>query len=143
MRRRDGEVLSVLDRRCSRSAAEHSLVVVHTVVGLAAVVGGVLLVDDRLGVPDAWLLRTPFDSWLIPGALLALGIGSTQVAAALLLGIGDPQGRPASMLASVALLWWAVVQGLVLPGTHAVEVLLLGIGLLCAAAAKHLPRLGA
>ena len=73
---------------------------VHAVVGLAAVVGGIGLVRNGLGMPEEWLLSTPFDTWLIPGVLLALGVGGSQLLAAVLLAAHDPQARSASMVDS-------------------------------------------
>lgn len=131
---------SVTGRLRSRSATEHVLAAVHGVVGVAAVIGGIGLVRNGLGMPKDWLLSTPFDTWLIPGVLLAIGVGGSQLLAAVLLGAHDPQARAASMVAGVGLATWIVVQSALLHRYHPFSPALFAVGVSTAAVAKRLPR---
>ncbi len=119
---------SVTGRVRARPAVEHVLAAVHAVVGLAAVVGGIGLVRNGLGMPEEWLLSTPFDTWLIPGVLLALGVGGSQLLAAVLLAAHDPQARSASMVAGIGLATWIVVQSVLLHRYHPFSPALFALG---------------
>jgi hypothetical protein len=124
----DGGMTSVTGRVRARPAVEHVLAAVHAVVGLAAVVGGIGLVRNGLGMPEEWLLSTPFDTWLIPGVLLALGVGGSQLLAAVLLAAHDPQARSASMVAGIGLATWIVVQSVLLHRYHPFSPALFALG---------------
>lgn len=134
-------MMSVAGRMRSRPAVEHGLTAVHTVVGVAAVAAGMGLVRNGLGLSEELLLSTPFDNWFLPGVLIALGIGGSQVLAAALLAAHDPQARAASMAAGVVLACWTVLQSLLLHRVEPLELALFVVGLTTAAVAKRLPRL--
>ena len=51
-------------------------------VGVNAVYGGIGLIVNGMGMPDDWLERTPFDSWLLPGIALLVTVALPQFAAA-------------------------------------------------------------
>jgi len=134
-------MMSLAGRLRSRPAVEHVLAAVHAVVGFAAVGGGIGLVRNGLGMPEEWLLSTPFDNWVIPGVLLAIGVGGSQLLAAALLSTHDPQARSASMAAGVGVAAWIVLQSLLLHRFHPIAPVMFCVGVLEAATAKHLPRL--
>jgi len=90
--------------------ARITLVVLQTLMGLAAVASGpALIVTNGLGMPPGWMEGSPFGSYTVPGlVLLAIGLINLTGAFAVLRRL--PWGAPAS--AGAGLLWvgWFVVQ---------------------------------
>lgn len=101
-------------------------------LAVSAIVGGLALLlnrhDDPLGIPKAWLERTPFDSFLVPGLTLVgcFGLGSLGVIA----GIfgGRRWAGPAARLLAVGLIGWIVVQTLLLRMVNRLHLLYGGLG---------------
>jgi hypothetical protein len=60
------------------------LVAVEIIIAVNAVYGGIGLIRDRMGMPDEWLERTPFTSWLWPGVFLLLVIAVPMAVAAVM-----------------------------------------------------------
>lgn len=79
-------------------------------VGAAAVYGGLGLMISGLGMPDEWLERTPFDTWLLPGVALLLLVAAPQLGAAAALVIDRGRADRAGILAGLVLMGWIVVQ---------------------------------
>ena len=97
--------------------------VLHLVVALTAVAGGLTLVigtliGDTSGVlvPAAdYLTGSPFPNYLVPGVLLAAVVGGTQALAGILTLL-DRAGWPVgSAVASFGLAIWVFVQMTIIP----------------------------
>ncbi|MBN1409756.1 MAG: hypothetical protein JW969_02855 [Spirochaetales bacterium] len=62
-----------------------SLLILLFFNALSAIGGGIgLVVSDGLGMPKSWLTGSPFDSFLVPGIILAVIVGGTNLAAAVM-----------------------------------------------------------
>jgi hypothetical protein len=88
----------------------HLLSVLHAVVALNAVGGGIYGLTGAAGVPVEWLEHTPFPSYLIPSLILLLVVGGTQVAASLSVAARTPRARRVSLAAGAILLGWIGTQ---------------------------------
>lgn len=63
-------------------AARVALVVLQTLMGLAAAGGGIgLILTNELGMPSEWMENSPFGSYTIPGLVL-LFVGCANLAGA-------------------------------------------------------------
>jgi uncharacterized membrane protein (UPF0136 family) len=79
--------------------------------GLSAVLGGVLGVfANGAGVPVSYLQHTPFTSYLVPGLLLGIVIGGTQVIAAVLIHLKQAWGLPAAVVAGLGMICWIFAE---------------------------------
>ena len=125
------------------------LTVLAALTGITAVAGGGALVvgavtSSTLGgaVPDrSFLGGSPFASYLVPGLVLAVVVGGTQLLAAVLVGRGAPSGPLWAAIAGFGLLIWIFVQMMFVPfsllqavyfaaGLAELGLVLLGRGLL-------------
>lgn len=115
--------------RSPRPPAVRALVVLHAVLGVGAIGGGLTLIADpsggRMAMPLAVLDGTPFSSFLVPGLILFLVLGVVPVLTGLALwfrpdvalfsAVEDRTKLHVALLASVAvgvaLVIWIVVQG--------------------------------
>jgi hypothetical protein len=79
-------------------------------MGANALAGAWYAVAGAPGVPTAWLSRTPFDDYRIPGMVLGTAVGGSQLLASALLARGAPSAKRASVAAGAVLLAWIVVQ---------------------------------
>ncbi len=81
------------------------LIVLDAVVGLTAIGGGIALAAGLEGArfPAEWLKATPFSSYRIPGLILAVAVGGSAAAAAVLTITTPLAGTWVSMLAGVIL----------------------------------------
>ena len=86
------------------------LSVLHSLVALNAVGGGIYGLTGAAGVPVEWLEKTPFSSYLIPSFILLLVVGGTQIAAGLAVAARTPRSRRVSLVAGTILLGWIVTQ---------------------------------
>ncbi len=81
---------------------------------LTAIGGGIGLLITGLGMPKSQLEGTPFDSFLVPGLLLAIAVGGSLATAAVsLLQRVRWQGRMA-MVSGGVMLGWIVVESLMI-----------------------------
>ena len=83
---------------------------VAAVVAALALVGGLRMIHDGFGMPDRWLAGTGFDSWVLPGIALLVGVAVPQAAAAVLVARRRPVAVVVAVLAGTALVLWIVVQ---------------------------------
>ena len=80
-------------------------------VGVTAVLGGVELVTGYpVQQPVEWLAGTPFDSYLVPGLLLAAAVGGSAVLAFVAAIRSDPRWPRAAIVAGVVLCGWIVAE---------------------------------
>ncbi|MBK7075515.1 MAG: hypothetical protein IPH44_24810 [Myxococcales bacterium] len=92
--------------------------ILFLLTGLAAVIGGGLLVvrpdGGWLGMSRALLEETPFGSFLIPGLVLALVVGGSQLAAGLALVQRRSNDVRLALAAALVLAGWIAIQALML-----------------------------
>jgi hypothetical protein len=95
----------------------------------SAVGGGVLGVfANGAGVPLAYLKSTPFDSYLLPGLLLGIVVGGTQLVAAILLQRRHPYGLLAAAIAGFGMVVWIFVELAVISEYSPLQTLYLAVG---------------
>ena len=117
------------------------LVVLQLLVGVSAVTGGLLMLAGNMELEQAWLQKTPFSNWTIPGIALLLlpGVGELVAAAAVL-----ARWRYARLLAifsGLGLVAWILVQLLWMQVFHPVMHPLVGsIGIAIAVLGWLLPQ---
>jgi hypothetical protein len=92
-----------------------TLFVVNLLVALTAIFGGVALATGVDKFPGAWLVGTPFRSYLIPGLTLTVVVGGSAVVAAIAILRRVAADALSSMLAGVILLGWLAGERLILP----------------------------
>ena len=97
-------------------------------VGVNAVYGGIGLIVNGMGMPDDWLERTPFDSWLLPGLALLVTVALPQFAAAWVVLRRDPRGPLVGMAVGAALVVWILVQLAVLQRYFFLQPVIAGFG---------------
>jgi hypothetical protein len=91
------------------------LFVASVFVALTAIGGGVTLVIGMDKFPAGWLVGTPFNSYLIPGLILAVVVGGSAAVAAVATLCRPDAGALTSMLAGAILLGWLIGERLILP----------------------------
>jgi peptidoglycan/LPS O-acetylase OafA/YrhL len=103
-------------------------------VGVTAVLGGVELVTGYpVQQPVDWLAGTPFDSYVVPGLVLAALVGGSAVLALIAAIRSDPRWPRSAIVAGGVLCGWIVAEMVMLdqPTTPTVaEVVYLVIGAL-------------
>jgi hypothetical protein len=102
------------------------LVVLQLLVGGFAVAGGVLMLTGNMELDQAWLQKTPFTAWTIPGIALLLlpGVGGLLAAAAVLLRWR--YARQLAIFSGLGLVAWILVQLLWMQVFHPVMHPLIG-----------------
>jgi len=109
------------------------LLITETVTGLSALICGGLLVTwpdgSAIGLPLFLLKTSPFDNFFIPGLILALVIGGSQLIA-LLAGLSNltSAGRR-TLIAGILLMGWIIVQVIMIRGVSWLHLVFAGIGL--------------
>lgn len=106
------------------------VIALEALTATAAAYGGFGLIwDDVVGMPDDWLVGTPFRSWALPGLLLLLVVGlPTAVAMVLELRRSDWAGA-ASVVAGAALIGWIAAELLVMQKYAVLQPVMLLVGL--------------
>ena len=82
------------------------LLVLFLLNGLGGVLGGIGVMREILPFPEVWLQGTPFHSYFIPGLILCVVVGGSQLAAAFVLIWRYPAARTASLFAGIILTGW-------------------------------------
>jgi hypothetical protein len=106
-----------------RQFARVSLLVLQALVAVTAIAGGAALtlaalnpdLATVLSPPMEYLEGSPFSSYLLPGLLLAIVVGGTQVGAFLLGVTRSDLSLPGAATAAIALLIWVFVQMVFIP----------------------------
>lgn len=101
----------------SINPARVALVALDGFTALTAVGGGLALATGREGdrFPAELLKGTPFDSYTVPGLILAGVVGGTATVATVATMRSPKVGARASLLAGLALMGWIVGEVLILP----------------------------
>jgi hypothetical protein len=127
------------------AAFRWSASIVTALVGLTAVAGGLALVvgfeADLVAPATSVLAGSGFSSFLVPGLLLAVVVGGTQLAAAVLAVVRSRWTVLAVTIAAVVLLVWIFAETALIPwsvlqalyfavGLGEIGLVLVGLGLL-------------
>lgn len=132
-------------KRPAPSQRLHGPAILFLLTGLAAVIGGGLLVvrpdGGWLGMSRTLLEPTPFGSFLIPGLVLTLVVGGSQVAAGLALAQRRKNDVQLALGAALVLAGWIAIQALMLGVVIWLQPLIFLIAILEAGmTASALPR---
>ncbi len=102
-------------------------------VGLTALAGGLLLVAFPRGsalAPIALLHEAPFETFVVPGLLLAFVVGGLNLTACVLTLGRRPFASLASLVAGGSLIVFMVTERLMLQEKSALQLLYFAVGLL-------------
>lgn len=86
------------------------LVALEIFVGIGAVAGGLGVMTNGIRLPVEWLQGSPFDSYAIPGLILMIAVGGSQLVAAVTVLREREWGAAASLAAGLVLVVWIVAQ---------------------------------
>ena len=127
-----------------------ALVVIETVIGLAAIFGGIALVTGAFNfdqwIPVAWLAGTPFSDYTIPGLLLLILVGGGMLLAATTILVRREWTVLFSAAMGLVVVGFEVVEvaiidryaQAVVPPTIVQQILMSGLGLLIFGLAGYL-----
>ncbi|HET8758482.1 MAG TPA: hypothetical protein VFM58_20850 [Solirubrobacteraceae bacterium] len=89
-----------------------ALLVLDAFVALTAIGGGIALATglERDRFPLDWLRRTPFNTYLGPGVILAVAVGGSAAAAAAVIVVDETAGALASIAAAAILAGYVAVE---------------------------------
>lgn len=126
-----------------RNRGRTTLLTLEALTGVAALVGGALLVISpagRLLAADTEVLAgSPFSDWLVPGVLLMLLVGGGFVVTAIAVWIGARRARQLSIVAGVGLVLFELVEFAWI-GFHPLQVVFGVVGTAIAVVAIRLPK---
>lgn len=111
-----------------------ALGVLNGFVALTAIGGGIALMAGLEGdrFPQSLLVDTPFKSYLMPGAILAIAVGGSAATATAIAILRPADAALASMAAGLVLVGWITGEVMILRSPAArswTEALYLAIGL--------------
>jgi hypothetical protein len=99
-----------------------TLIILHALLGVAAVGAGQAFVRDptgtALGMSTRWLKPSPFRDFCIPGLFLVLVIGGTNLLSAFLLWQGHKRSAPVGLATGMLLVAWVGVQTVIIGFRH-------------------------
>jgi hypothetical protein len=85
---------------------------------------------DAMPFPGVWLQGTPFHSYLLPGLILFLAVGSTHLAAAYAILRRHALAKNAAVFAGLILTGWMIGEFALIGFRAPIQVCFLGLGLL-------------
>ncbi len=91
-------------------------------MGFLALTCGSLLAFNGLGLPRSMLDRSPFDSFLVPGLILAGVVGGSMLLAARLTWFRHPMAPIVSLLAGGILLGWIPVEAVMIQDGRSLQI---------------------
>ncbi len=111
--------------------AGYATLAVTSLMAFAGFFGGVALMTNDDFVPGGYLEKTPFSSWVIPGALLIAFVALPMLAAAAILALRRSASGFAATAAGASLAGWIVGQLAVLDYGMVLQpvMLLAGVGI--------------
>ncbi len=108
-----------------------ALIVLSIFIGVGAVAGGVgLIAEAGLGMDTAWLEGTPFSSYVVPGYILLIVVGGSNLLAATLLLINHEKASTFAFLAGAILTVWIVAQVAMIGLVHLLQPIYFVFGLM-------------
>ena len=93
-----------------------------------------------IGMPRSVLASTPFTDFLVPGLLLAVAVGGSALAAAVLVARGARRASLVSLAAGAVVVGWIAVQVWLIGFVSALQPLVCGLGLAMIALAARSTR---
>ena len=103
-------------------------------VAITSLVSGALLISyptgSLFGMSTALLKATPFHSFLIPGVVLFVMVGGTNLVAVVRNIQTHPMRYNWTIAGAILLLLWVVIQMLLIGVMHCLQFVYLGIGLM-------------
>jgi hypothetical protein len=97
--------------------------------GIGAIGGGIALINGTIDMPLRLLQGSPFSDYTIPGLILALIVGISSLAAAIVVWKRAEGAALASIAAGAILLGWIVTEFVMIPSAWAPQLLFLLIAL--------------
>ncbi len=88
----------------------HVLAALHAFMSVGAIAGGLALIAGVSGMPERYIDGSPFSSYAIPGLALAVIVGGSSLLAAWNVWQHRAEALHLSLLASLVLTGWFVVQ---------------------------------
>ncbi|MBN9110736.1 MAG: hypothetical protein J0I34_18395 [Pseudonocardia sp.] len=108
-----------------------SLAGLEGLIALSAVYGGIgLVAANAIGMPDEWLVGTPFGSWALPGVLLLTVVAAPMAAAAMLELRRSPWAAIGSVAAGAAQVGWIAGELLIMQRYNVLQPVMMLLGLL-------------
>ena len=98
--------------------------------GISAVAGGIGTMRDAMPFPDLWLQDTRFHSYFLPGLILFLVVGGSQLAAAYAILRRHSLAKRAALFAGIVLTGWMIGELALIGFKAPIQVWFLGLGLL-------------
>lgn len=99
-----------------------TLILVHTLLGIAAIAAGQAFVRDpsgrSLGMSTEYLDHSPFPDFRVPGLFLATIIGSANLVSALALWRGGRLSAFMSLSTGILLVVWVAIQTAIIGFRH-------------------------
>jgi hypothetical protein len=124
-----------------RTLVRAALAVLLLATGASAVWGGYMLMVGAWEMDAAWLARTPFDGWTLPGLATMLLPGVGVLVAGVAVALGLAHHRALALAAGAGLVLWVAVELVWLQVFHPVmHPMIAGTGLAVLALASLLPR---
>jgi hypothetical protein len=120
-------------RRASRSVAWRDQFVAWTfgAMGLLATICGALLIaTDGLGMSRGDLRDSPFSTFAVPGLILSIAVGGSQIAAAVALLKRHRHAALLALAAGLVMLGWIVVQSVMIPSGRGLQAFILAYAIL-------------
>jgi hypothetical protein len=100
-----------MDLPVSNRIVVRTLTVLAVFGALSALVGAVLAIAaNGAGVPLEYLANSPFSSYFVPGLILGVVVGGSQLAAAIALLAKRRSALPLSAVAGFGMLIWIFVE---------------------------------
>jgi len=110
------------------------------IVAVSAMGGGLYGVFGARGIPEAWLVGSPFSDYLVPSLVLLFVVGGSHLVAGFASLAGSPRARALAFLSASVLLVWITTQVYVLGFVSFLQPLMAAWGLAVIATAHFLPR---
>src|SRR5450631_4159291 len=103
-------------------------------IAITATLSGIMMVarpdGTLLNLPLSLLVKTPFRDFLIPGIVLALFVGGTNLIAAYKNLTHSPARYDWAMAGGIIICGWILIQMILIQTAHWLHILYLGIGFL-------------
>ena len=100
------------------------------ILGLSALWGAWAIVyTDAMNFPPDILETTPFNSFVIPGLILAFIVGGSQFLASFMLWFKNKYMYEATAVAGFGLLIWMITEVYMIPSHHLVQIVYLGFAI--------------
>jgi hypothetical protein len=91
-----------------------ALIALELLIAANGYYGGLGLIRGGMGMPEEWLVGTPFDSWVLPGIALLLVIAVPMTVAAAAEITRARWAYPMSVAVGVVQILWIVAQVVIL-----------------------------